>query len=323
MSGFPRIIFFGTPDCAVASLERLLAAGFQVVAVVTAPDKPAGRGLLEKISPVKACALQHGIPVLQPLNLKDPRFHVQLRSLNPDLQIVIAFRMMPRQVWALPPLGTFNLHASLLPQYRGAAPINHAIINGERETGVTTFFLNEHIDTGKIILTEKVAIGPEETAGELHDRLMKTGAGVVLKTVEQIVSGNAGEILQESLIADPASLKAAPRIFREDCRIDWNRDVGTIHNFIRGLSPHPGAFTTLDIASGEKQILKIFRVVPEPMDPPCSPGEFLTDGKSFLNVGAKNGIIHLAELQLQGRKVMNTGDFLRGFGRIFHETRGI
>lgn len=322
MANFPRIIFFGTPDFAVASLEQLADSGFAIVAVVTAPDKPAGRGLKETASPVKKFARLHGIPVLQTLNMKDPRFLEQLKSYNPDLQIVIAFRMMPRQVWALPPMGTFNLHASLLPQYRGAAPINRAIIHGEHETGVTTFFLNDQIDTGKIILSEKVAIGTLETAGELHDRLMRTGAALVMETVERIVSGEINEIDQESLIGDPAVLKQAPKIFKEDCRIDWNQDVLTIHNLIRGLSPHPGAFTELKMPDGGIHNLKIFRAVPEQIFPHGSPGEFFTDGKSFLQVGAKNGFIRLDELQLSGRKIMNSGDFLRGFGRIFSKTHG-
>ena len=323
MEKFPRIIFFGTPGFAVASLDLLVKRGFSVVAVVTAPDKPSGRGLKERASPVKIYALSNGIPVLQPTNMKDPVFCEQLSAFKPDLQIVIAFRMMPKQVWAMPPLGTFNLHASLLPQYRGAAPINRAVMNGETETGVTTFFLNEQIDTGKIIFSEKIKIAPDETAGELHDRLMQTGAELVIKTVEQIAMGNAGEICQESLIVDPAALKTAPKIFKEDCRIDWNQDVVSIHNFIRGLSPHPGAFTILKMADGENHILKIFRVIPEISNKNYLPGKIYSDGKSFLNIGAKNGIIHITELQLSGRKVMNSGDFLRGFGKIITETHGI
>lgn len=323
MVDFPRIVFFGTPGFAVASLELLVDSGFHIVAVVTAPDKPAGRGLKEKVSPVKEFALLHGIPVLQPVNMKDPQFHDQLKSYRPDLQIVIAFRMMPKLVWALPPLGTFNLHASLLPQYRGAAPINRAVINGEHETGVTTFFLNEQIDTGKILLSEKLAIGPNETSGELHDRLMQAGAEIVLKTVERIVSGEIDEIHQDSLIGDPSELKQAPKIFKEDCRIDWDRDVSAIHNFIRGLSPHPGAFTELQMPDGRTEGLKIFRAVPEQIDPHGLPGEFFTDGKNVLKVGAKNGFVHLVELQLSGRKTMNNGDFLRGFAKILPGAHGI
>ena len=323
MKTSPRIIFFGTPDFAVASLDQLVLSGYSVAAVVTAPDKPAGRGLKEKISPVKEFSLKHGIPVLQPLNMKDPVFPEQLAAYKPDLQIVIAFRMMPRQVWALPPMGTFNLHASLLPQYRGAAPINRAIMNGEHETGVTTFFLNEQIDAGRILFSEKMEIGPDETAGELHDRLMKTGSLLVLKTVERIVSGDIGEIPLESPTVVPASLKQAPKIFKEDCRINWNQEVITIHNFIRGLSPHPGAYTDLNTADAGALNLKIFRSLPEQTNPDGSPGDFLTDGKSWIKVAAKDGFIHLLEVQLSGRKVMSSGDFLRGFGRIFPETHGI
>ena len=323
MKEFPRIVFFGTPDFAVASLERVVNSGFPVVAVVTAPDKPAGRGLKENASPVKVYAALHGIPVLQPVNMKDPAFLEQLASYRPDLQIVIAFRMMPRQVWSLPALGTFNLHASLLPQYRGAAPINRAVMNGETETGVTTFFLNEQIDTGKIIMAVKTTIGADETAGELHDRLMLLGADLVVRTVEMIVSGKAGGTLQESMIIDPEALKQAPKIFRDDCRINWDQDVSSICNFIRGLSPHPGAFTEMAMPGGEKQILKLFRAVPEKSMQNVMPGRIYSDGKSYLKIGAKNGFIQILELQLAGRKVMNSGDFLRGFGRIFPETHGI
>jgi len=322
MTPFPRIVFFGTPDFAVPSLDQLITNGFNVVAVVTAPDKPSGRGLVMRPSPVSEYALLHGIPVLRPLNMKDPQFIDELRSFRPDLQIVIAFRMMPEQVWSMPPLGTFNLHASLLPGYRGAAPINRAIINGESETGVTTFFINEHIDTGKILLSEKVSIGPDETAGELHDRLMRSGAGLVQKTVDRILTGTIVEISQESLTAHSADLKTAPKIFREDCRIDWSRDVLSIHNLIRGLSPYPGAFTELKTGDG-LQTLKILRAAPVKSGQHAAPGEYLTDGKSYLKIGAGNGFISLLEVQLSGRKVMNTGDFLRGFGRIFSETRGI
>lgn len=323
MPDFPRIVFFGTPDFAVASLEQLVHHGFSVVAVVTAPDKPSGRGLKQTASPVKEFALAREIPLLQPLNMKDPGFLAQLQAFRPDLQIVIAFRMMPKLVWALPPLGTFNLHASLLPQYRGAAPINRAIIGGEHETGVTTFFLNDQIDTGKILLSESVAIGPDETAGELHDRLMIIGAGVVVKTVEQVIRGEVTGVSQATLVTHPDLLKQAPKIFKEDCRIDWNQDVVTIHNLIRGLSPYPGAFTEVRFADGGMQPLKIFRSQPEQTDAPTVPGKFFTDGRTYLNVEAKNGFIQLLELQLPGRKAMNSGDFLRGFGRLFPESHGI
>jgi methionyl-tRNA formyltransferase len=323
MADFPRIVFFGTPEFAVASLKMLIDNEYHVVAVVTAPDKPAGRGLKEKPSPVKEFAAANGIPVLQPLNLKDPLFLEQLGTFRPDLQIVIAFRMMPVSVWSLPPCGTFNLHASLLPQYRGAAPINRAIMNGECQTGVTTFMLNEQIDTGRIILAEKVDIGKDETAGELHDKLMVAGAALVLKTVGLVASGKTEMINQETLVNDETAIRQAPKIFKEDCRIDWNQDVNTIHNLIRGLSPYPGAYTDLMIPGAGPQNLKIYRSVPEHTNYQGNPGQFFTDGKTYLKVGAKNGFIYLEELQLSGRKVMNSGDFLRGFGRIFAETHGI
>ncbi|MEI6683373.1 MAG: methionyl-tRNA formyltransferase [Bacteroidota bacterium] len=323
MKTYPRIIFFGTPGFAVASLKRLIDEGFPVVAVVTAPDRPAGRGLKEIKSPVKTFAESCGIPVLQPVNMKDPQFSGQLASFHPDLQIVIAFRMMPRQVWSIPALGTFNLHASLLPQYRGAAPINRAIMNGEKETGITTFLLNEQIDAGKILFAEKMSIGPEETAGELHDRLMEKGAALVLKTVEQLALGTVSEVYQDSLIADEGSLKPAPKIFRDDCRINWEQDVLSVHNLVRGLCPHPGAFTEFMAADGTIQVLKIFKVTPRQTEPKGLPGTFITDGKSFLGIWAENGFIEILELQLSGRKVMNSGDFLRGFGKIIPETHGI
>jgi len=323
MKKFPRIVFYGTPDFAVTSLSRLVASGYSVVAVVTAPDKPAGRGLKEKVSPVKDFALLHAIPVLQPLNMKDPLFLDQLSTFKPDLQIVIAFRMMPKQIWALPPLGTFNLHASLLPQYRGAAPINRAIMNGEHETGVTTFFLNEQIDAGKILLSERVSIHPNETAGELHDRLMETGAAVVLRTVEGIVKGTIMETPQESIIDPSVSLRMASKIFREDCQINWNQKVLPIHNFIRGLSPYPGAYTHLILSDGTSLVLKILKGNPENENPDVIPGKFVTDGKTYLKVGAIDGFFHITELQLSGRKAMNSVDFLRGFHGNFPETRAI
>jgi methionyl-tRNA formyltransferase len=320
MLSSPRIVFFGTPDFAVGSLERLVAEGYPVVGVVTAPDRPAGRGLKEKASAVKIFALRNHIPVLQPEKMKDPGFLGQLSALNPDLQIVIAFRMMPRAVWLLPPLGTFNLHASLLPQYRGAAPINHAIINGERETGVTTFFINDQIDTGQILLTTRIRIGAHETAGELHDRLMVAGAQLVTETVQQITRGTITPVSQESLIPSLQPLKSAPKIFRDSCRINWDQEVATIHNFIRGLSPHPGAFTEIILPGGEKSTLRIYKTMPERITAKGRPGTFLTDGTSYLKVQAQDGFIHLIEIQLSGRKVMNTGEFLRGYRRIFPET---
>jgi methionyl-tRNA formyltransferase len=317
----PRIIFFGTPEFAVASLDRLVDAGYNVAAIVTAPDKPAGRGLKLAVSPVGVYAREHGIPLLQPVNLKDPMFREQLKSFCPDLQIVIAFRMLPRSVWELPPLGTFNLHASLLPHYRGAAPINRAIMNGERETGVTTFFINEMIDTGMILLSEKLTIGPDETAGELHDRLMEAGAGLVVETVRRIKEESLVQVHQESLVTSHSLLKTAPKIFKEDCHINWDQDVTRIHDFIRGLSPYPGAFTMLRDPAGELHHLRILRSRPEPSENTGGSGEIITDGKSILKIAAKNGFIHLSELQLQGRKVMHCADFLRGFAKKIAETR--
>jgi len=313
----PRIIFFGTPDFAVPSLERLVQSNYQVVAVVTAPDKPAGRGLKEKFSPVKISAQKMGLTVLQPVSFKDPVFFAQLSSYTPDLQIIIAFRMLPRNIWSLPPLGTFNLHASLLPQYRGAAPINHALMNGEEVSGLTTFMLNEKIDEGKILLLKKEPVGPLETAGELHDRLMQTGADLVLKTLEGIINRSLHEVSQEALLPDQIPLKAAPKIFREDCRINWNQDVMKVHNLIRGLSPVPGAFTEFRVQDGSLQVLKIYRSIPEKGESIHEPGTFLSDGQTFIKVAVKNGYIHVIALQLSGRKTMYTADFLRGAGHLF------
>jgi methionyl-tRNA formyltransferase len=313
MKEHPRIIFFGTPDFAVASLGRLVGEGYPVAAVVTAPDKPAGRGLKLTPSPVKTFAFAKGIPVLQPISLRDPGFLDTLAGFRPDLQIVIAFRMLPRVVWALPPLGTFNLHASLLPQYRGAAPINHALINGETETGVTTFFINETIDTGRILLSERLPVGSSETAGELHDRLKVAGAELVVRTVEGIATGNIREIPQETLTGSIPLLKEAPKIFRENCRIDWNAGVGEIHNRIRGLSPYPGAFTEMSLNDGAEHLIKILRAEPEPSPVIVAPGSLQTDGKTWIRIAAKDGFIRVLKIQIAGRSVMDIPVFLRGF----------
>lgn len=312
----PRIVFFGTPEFAVGSLEALVVHGYPVLAVVTAPDKPAGRGLKLKPSPVKEFAVWHNIPVLQPVNLKDPIFTEQLQSFSPDLQVVVAFRMLPREVWSMPPLGTFNLHASLLPQYRGAAPINWVLINGEKETGVTTFFLDEMIDTGKIVFTDKTAIHPKETAGELHDRLNTMGARLVLKTVESLESGPS-LISQETLIDPVKPLNKAPKIHKNDCLINWNNNVAAIHNLIRGLSPHPGAYTEVQTKSGEPVYLKIFRAEPEVHPTHLRPGEISTNGKNRFGIACKDGIMDVTELQMTGHKVMAIADFLNGFGKYF------
>lgn len=318
----PRIIFYGTPDFAVPSLHALINEGYSVVAVVTAPDRPSGRGLKIIPSPVHQAASGLGIPVFQPVNLKDPVFLNQIERFRPDLQIVIAFRMLPRVVWTLPAMGTFNLHASLLPQYRGAAPINHAVMNGETMTGLTTFFLNDQIDCGKIILSQPVEIGLAESAGDVHDRMKELGAGLVVETVRKICSGEVKEVDQIGLVSDLQLLKPAPKIFRDDCLIDWNQDVLRVYNKIRGLSPSPGAFTVLPLADGSNIPLKILKARLEPSVGDFSPGSFSTDGKTFLMFASSNGLIIAETVQAPGRKAMNIVDFLRGNSRLFSEQAG-
>ncbi|MBW6459721.1 MAG: methionyl-tRNA formyltransferase [Bacteroidales bacterium] len=313
MKDKPRIIFFGTPAFAVDPLDILIREGYDMAAVVTAPDKPAGRGQKLQSSPVKDFAVGHGIPVLQPVKLKEPLFINTLQNFNADLFVVVAFRMLPEAVWQMPPLGTFNLHASLLPQYRGAAPINHAIINGETETGLTTFFLQQQIDTGEIILQEKLAIGPDETAGELHDRMKTAGAGLVLKTVKAIASGNIPGINQDALMLPGTALKPAPKIFREDCRLDWTAPLKNIYNKVRGLSPSPAAFTRLISPDGATHPVKIYRARPSfEYHHPTVP-KIITNGKDQLGIAVNGGILHIVELQLAGKKTMLTGEFLKGF----------
>jgi len=296
----------GTPQFAVTSLDALIKAGCNIIAVVTAPDKPAGRGQKISESAVKQYAVEHGIKVLQPEKLKNPEFLDELRALNADLQVVVAFRMLPEVVWNMPPKGTINLHASLLPQYRGAAPINWALINGESESGVTTFFLKHEVDTGDILFTEKVTLTGDETAGELHDRLMYKGAGLLVKTVKGVESGRYKENPQSQLVAG-MELKPAPKIFKEDCLIDWNQPVLSIYNKIRGLSPVPTAYTTLN-----GKILKIFRAAYETETHDMQPGHFVTDHKSYLKFAAKDGFVSLTEVQLEGKKQMGIAEFLRG-----------
>jgi len=303
----------GTPDFALGPLDLLLKSGYKIVAVITAPDRPAGRGKRIKRSPVKEYALNAGIDLLQPENLKDEQFLNQLSDYNADLQIVVAFRILPEAVWNMPPLGTFNLHASVLPQYRGAAPINWAIINGEKETGVTTFFLDQKVDTGKIIFTEKTNIGEDETFGELHNRLKSIGAELVLKTVITIEDHNYHLLNQEALIDNNTVLKIAPRIFKEDCRISWSDDINNIYNLIRGLSPYPGAFTELKSPEGNKHFIKIYRTKKEVGEHDLHQGEFITDGKSYLKVGVKGGFLFLEEVQLASKRKMNIHEFLLGF----------
>ena len=306
----------GTPSFAVQSLISIIKSGYQVVGVVTAPDKPSGRGQKIIPSPVKECALENGIPVLQPEKLKDPEFIRELKELNPDLQVVVAFRMLPEVIWELPPSGTINLHASLLPQYRGAAPINWVIINGEKITGLTTFFIRHEIDTGNIILQEKLDISPEETAGELHDRLMMTGASLVVKTVGKISKGDVTTIDQRNLIEEGVELKKAPKIFTEDCRINWNEKVDHINNFIRGLSPYPGAWSEWQKPDGGILFLKIFTAKKETIRPVHSPGAIITDYKTQLEIAATDGYISILNLQQAGKKRMDVADFLRGINDL-------
>lgn len=298
-----RIVFMGTPEFAVPTLEVLVENGYEVVGVITAPDKPSGRGLQLTPSDVKVCAQKHGLKVLQPTNLKSEEFIAELKGLNANLQIVVAFRMLPEVVWAMPEIGTFNLHASLLPQYRGAAPINWAIINGEKETGVTTFFLKHEIDTGSILFQEKETISQEDDAGALYARLMKKGAALVLKTVKAIETGDYTPMPQ----TETGEMKHAPKLFRETCEIDWNKRSSDIVNLVRGLSPYPAAWTTL---AGKNY--KVFRasVVNQK---PASSGTISTDNKTYVYVRAADGWVSIEELQPEGKKRMKAADFLRGY----------
>ncbi len=302
----PRIIFMGTPEFAVPTLDILLKNNYNIVAVVTAPDKPAGRGLQLTQSPVKQYALQHHLNVLQPEKLKDPSFIQQLKDLNPDLQIVVAFRMLPEIVWNLPPLGTYNLHASLLPKYRGAAPIHFAIINGEKTTGLTTFKIQHEIDTGHVALQEKVEISPTDTAGTLHDKLKTIGAELMLQTV-QLIEKN-----QLSLRPQPnEDVSYAPKITKEFCHINWNQPSDKVYNFIRGLAPHPGAYTFY-VNQNKKTLWKI--LFGTTLDKPHSltPGTIITDNKKYIHVATANGFINITQLQPEGKKIMNVEEFLRG-----------
>ncbi|MEI6948832.1 methionyl-tRNA formyltransferase [Paraflavisolibacter sp. H34] len=305
----PRIVFMGTPEFAVASLEALVNAGCNIVGVITAPDKPAGRGMKLQESAVKKFAVEKGLPVLQPEKLKNPAFLEALKALRPDLQIVVAFRMLPEVVWNLPPLGTVNLHGSLLPQYRGAAPINWAVINGEKETGVTTFKLQHQIDTGDILLQERIPVGEEETAGEVHDRMKDIGAQLLVKTVEGLAAGTLQEVPQGSLIDTEAfEIKHAPKIFTETCRIQWEKPVEEVFNLVRGLAPYPAAFTEL-----AGKTLKIYGAAKETVAPKGAPGTVETDNKTFLKFACTDGYILVKELQLEGKKRMKVEDFLRGY----------
>jgi len=309
-----RIVYMGTPEFAVKPLDALVQAGHKVVGVVTVADKPAGRGLKMNESAVKQYAVAHGIPVLQPARLKDPEFLEALRAWKADLFVVVAFRMLPAEVWSMPKLGTFNLHAALLPQYRGAAPINWAVINGEKMSGVTTFMIDKDIDTGGIIFREECRIRPDETAGELHDELMEIGSGLVLQTVEALIQRNVELRVQRSFIQGSEELKPAPKLTRELCRIDWGRPADEIYNLIRGLSPYPAAFTELchSERSEESCILKIYRSEKRP-DLHAEPGTVLSDGKTWFAIATGDGALALTELQLSGKKRMQVAEFLKGF----------
>lgn len=307
-----RIVFMGTPEFAVHILDTLIQENRNVVGVVTVADKPAGRGKKLQMSAVKKYALDHDLKVLTPLKLKDPLFLDELKALKPDLQIVVAFRMLPEVVWSLPPLGTFNLHASLLPHYRGAAPINHAIMNGESKTGVTTFFLDHEIDTGKILMRKECEIGENETAGELHDKLMKIGAGVVIDTIQAIEGNHLEPIDQRDLMLQ--EVKEAPKIFKENCKIDWSLNAYKIHDFVRGLSPYPASFTYLKVSDSEEpKSVKIFKMQLTTDKSKTEPGCLWTDGKKELKVSTKDFDLKILELQIQGKKRMQIEDFLRGF----------
>ena len=312
-----RIVFMGTPDFAVESLQALVENGYQVVGVITAPDKPAGRGRQMTESAVKMYAVENGLYVLQPEKLKNPEFLAELESLKADLQIVVAFRMLPEVVWNMPPLGTFNLHASLLPQYRGAAPLNWAIINGEKETGVTTFLLDQEIDTGRIIFQERIDIGENDSVGDLHDRMMLLGASLVLKTVEALAQGRAQAVEQTALMDTPGTIKHAPKIFKDNCRIDWTRDTESVRNLIRGLSPYPGAWTEL-IHQDTSEILtaKIYSALHDNNYLPGAPGTLLSDGKTFLKIACIDGWLSITDIQLSGKKRMKIEELLRGFHHI-------
>jgi methionyl-tRNA formyltransferase len=309
-----KIIYFGTPEFASSQLEAIISAGYEVAAVVTVPDKPAGRGKKIQSSDVKLTALKYNLPVMQPVSLKSPDFIEELSSYKADLFVVVAFRMLPEIVWSMPSMGTFNLHASLLPQYRGAAPINHAIINGEKETGLTTFLLDKEIDTGEIIMQEKVVIEENETAGTLHDKLMSLGNKVVVETIKMIEEGKVHSQSQDSIIErDGLQLKPAPKIFKEDCKIDWTKDAKSIYDFIRGLSPYPAAHTQLISENNECLDVKIYEVALK--ENKCDDKELykiMTDGKSYLDVVLKDFCISIKVIQQAGKKAMPIADFLRG-----------
>jgi methionyl-tRNA formyltransferase len=309
-----KIVFMGTPEFAVESLQALMEAKKEIVGVITAPDKPSGRGKKIQSSPVKQFAEKHHLRILQPDNLKDPGFINELTALKPDLNVVVAFRMLPEVVWSLPEYGTINLHASLLPQYRGAAPINWAIINGEKNTGVTTFLIDHEIDTGKILFQEKVTIGSKENAGELHDRLMKVGANLIVKTVDAISEGSIQPKPQD-LLPEDDRIKPAPKIFKDKCRINWSDTVDNIYNFIRGLSPYPAGWAEFVSRENQYQV-KIYKAEKVMINHSVPYGTIETDGKKILRIAADGGYLDILSLQLAGKKQLPTPEFLRGFPEI-------
>ena len=307
----------GTPEFAVESLKRLVEGGYNVVAVVTMPDKPMGRhGSVLQASPVKQYAVSQGLKVLQPEKLKDEAFVEELRSLQADLQIVVAFRMLPVVVWNMPPMGTFNLHASLLPQYRGAAPINWAVMNGDTETGITTFFLKHEIDTGEVIQQVKVPIADTDNVEIVYDKLMMLGGDLVLETVDAIIAGTVKSIPQEEMFASEAELRPAPKIFKETCRIDWNKGVKGVYDHVRGLSPYPAAWTELYAEEGKPQVLKIYETEKIFAEHGLPVGTVDTDQKTYFRIAVKDGFVNLLSLQLAGKKRMQVGDFLRGYRHV-------
>lgn len=316
-----RIVFMGTPEFAVATLGSLLMNGFNVVGVVTVPDKPAGRGRKISKSAVKEFAEFSSLPIMQPENLKDPVFISQLRDLNADIFIVVAFRMLPEAVWRIPAIGTINLHGSLLPDYRGAAPINHAIINGETVTGVTTFFIDDKIDTGNILLREEVQIFPFENAGDLHDRLMRLGARLVIRTLSGIAENTIKQIPQKDILVKGRVPKNAPKIHPENCIINWKNGVTSIHNMIRGLAPYPCARTIFE-NNNSKLSFKIYESLPEIENHKSKPGDIFSDGRHYIKIACKDGFINIVSLQMEGKKRMSTIEFLRGF-KIDEYTSGI
>ncbi|MBP3679068.1 MAG: methionyl-tRNA formyltransferase [Bacteroidaceae bacterium] len=308
-----RIVYMGTPEFAVESLRRLVEGGYQVVAVVTMPDKPMGRhGSVLQGSPVKEYAVSQGLKVLQPVNLKDEAFVEELRALKADLQIVVAFRMLPEVVWNMPPWGTFNLHASLLPQYRGAAPINWAVMNGDTETGITTFFLKHEIDTGDIIQQVRVPIADTDNVEIVYDKLMKLGGDLVLETVDRILDGTVKSVPQADVLPE-TELRPAPKIFKETCRIDWNKGVKKVYDFVRGLSPYPAAWTEICLPDGTKQVLKIFETEKIFTQHGLQVGTIDTDRKTYFRIAVEDGFVNLLSIQIAGKKRMTISDFLRGY----------